>query len=59
MAVYLPMIFIIILCLAERSGKVYILWFYKLLRSWNAGDGFKSLTPFCSSDFKCFRVHLL
>ena len=30
MALYLPMIFIIILFLAERSGKVDILCFYKL-----------------------------
>ena len=32
MAVYLPMIFIIILCFAEQSGKVDIrLWLYKTI----------------------------
>ena len=41
MAVYLPMIFIIILCFAEQPGKVDIrLWLYKLLLSWNARVGF-------------------
>ena len=40
MALYLPMIFIIILCLAERCGKVDILCLYRLLLSWNASVGF-------------------
>lgn len=40
MAVYLPMILIIILCLAELSGKVDILCLYKILLSWNAIVGF-------------------
>lgn len=41
MAVYLPMIFVIILCFAEQSGKVDIrLWLYKLLLSWKARVGF-------------------
>ena len=39
-ALYLPMIFIIILCLAERCGKVDILCLYRLLLSWNASVGF-------------------